>query len=101
EKNPYYPYSYLNLAVLYREKNYFYKAIEVITEGIENNSDSGFLYYNRSCFYSNIDELHKSFKDLVKSIELNDLFLDYMMKDKELDKLRNLKEYNDYLKSKL
>lgn len=101
EKNLYYPYSYLNLAVLYREKNDFYKAIEVITEGIKNNNDSSFLYYNRSCFYVNIGELHKAFNDLIKSIELNDLFFEYMIKDKELDKLRNLNEYNDYLKSKL
>ena len=27
------------------------KAIEIINEGIKENPEEGFLYYNRACFY--------------------------------------------------
>ena len=91
--NPKYPYSFLNLAVIYRENYGFIKAIEVIDEGIEENPNQGFLYYNRACFYVNIGELEKALEDINKSIELDDLFLDYMKKDKELDPIRKLEKY--------
>ena len=101
ESNPNYPYSYLNLAVIYRENDDYNKAIDVISEGIENNNDASFLYYNRSCFYANVNNLELSLKDLEKSIEMNEIFLDYMKKDRELDKIRKLKEYDELFGSKL
>jgi len=95
-ENPKYPYSFLNLAVIYREEGNFQRAIEVISDGIGENEDQGFLYYNRGCFYVNINENLKAFDDVEKSIELDDLFLDYMKKDKELDPIRELEEYQKF-----
>jgi tetratricopeptide (TPR) repeat protein len=95
-ENPKYPYSFLNLSVIYREEGNFEKAIEVINEGIKENQEQGFLYYNRACFYVNIKENLKAFKDVEKSIKLDDLFLDYMKKDRELDPIRELEEYKKF-----
>ena len=92
-ENPKYPYSFLNLSVIYRDDDDFLKAIDVISKGIVENEEQGFLYYNRACFYVNINENLKAIADVEKSIELDDLFLDYMKKDKELDPIRNLIEY--------
>ena len=50
KEDPYYPYSYLNYAVMYKEKGDYNRAIEIINEGILENEDRGFLYYNRACF---------------------------------------------------
>lgn len=69
------------------------KAIEIISEGIKENPNQGFLYYNRACFFVNLKELYKAFEDLNKAIELDDIFEDYMKSDEELNPLRKLKEY--------
>ena len=95
ESNPEYPYSFLNLAVIYREADDFIKAIEIINEGIKENEEQGFLYYNRACFYVNIGELDKALEDVIKCIDLDDLFLDYMKRDRELDPIRNLEKYKE------
>nr|WP_242855773.1 tetratricopeptide repeat protein [Ruminiclostridium josui] len=42
EKNPRYPYSYLNLSLIYMEENDIEKAIEVISNGIRYNADASF-----------------------------------------------------------
>lgn len=68
EENPYYPYSYLNYAVMYREKEDYNRAIEIINEGILENKDEGFLYYNRACFYVCINKLDLALEDILKSI---------------------------------
>ncbi len=83
--------------MIYREDNDFTTAINIINKGIEINPEEGFLYYNRACFYVNTKELLKALKDVEKCIELNDLFLDYMKKDKELDPIRDLKEYKEFI----
>jgi tetratricopeptide (TPR) repeat protein len=91
--NSKYPYSFLNLAVMFREEGDFKKAVEIINEGIKENEDQGFLYYNRACFYVHIQEYIKAIKDVEKSIKLDGFFLEYMKKDKELDPIRNFEEY--------
>lgn len=75
------------------------KAIEIINEGIKENPEEGFLYYNRACFYAAISELDLALDDVLKSIELNDFFVDYMKKDRELDGIRTLERYKKYLTS--
>ena len=71
----------------------FDTAIDIINEGIRENEEQGFLYYNRACFYVNIGELEKAFYDIEKSIQLDDIFLEYMKKDTELDPIRKLEIY--------
>ena len=101
KENSKYPYSYLNLSIIYKEKKEFETAIDIISEGIDNNPNSSFLYYNRCCFYVNINKLQQAFKDLIRSIELNNIFFEYMKEDEELDKLREIEEYKDYIKRSL
>ena len=79
--------------LIYREKEDYMKAIEIINEGIKENPEEGFLYYNRACFYAAISELDLALDDVLKSIELNDFFVDYMKKDRELDGIRTLERY--------
>ena len=95
EQNPYYPYSYLNYAVMYREKEDFKRAIEIINEGIVENEDEGFLYYNRACFYVGVNKLDLALEDVLKAIELNDFFEDYMKEDEELNDIRTLEKYKN------
>ena len=95
EVNPEYPYSYLNLAVIYKENKDFEMAVKIIDDGIKNNSEQGFLYYNRACFYVHMNKSIEAFNDIKKSIELDDIFLEYMKKDRELDPIRELKEYRE------
>lgn len=87
KENNEFPYTYLNLSLLYKE-NDIEKTIEIISEGIDNNEREGFLYYNRACFYSIKKDYEKAILDLNKAIELNDFFYEYMKKDRELDVLR-------------
>ncbi len=77
------------------EKEDYDKAIEIINEGILENEDEGFLYYNRACFYVGINKLELALEDVFKSIELNDFFEEYMKKDEELDAIRGLEKYKE------
>ena len=95
EQNQYYPYSYLNYAVMYREKEDFKRAIEIINEGIAENEYEGFLYYNRACFYVGVNKLDLALEDVLKAIELNDFFEDYMKEDEELNDIRTLEKYKN------
>lgn len=45
-----YPYSYLNLAVLLKSRGSYEEAINIISEGIENNSDEDFLFITEHAF---------------------------------------------------
>ena len=83
----------MNLAVIYREADDFIKAIEIINEGILENEDRGFLYYNRACFYTAINKLDLALDDILKAIELNDFFEEYMKEDEELNAIRELEKY--------
>ena len=78
---------------MYREREDYSRAIEIINEGIAENGDEGFLYYNRACFYVAVNKLDLALDDILKSIELNDFFEDYMKKDEELDAIRGLERY--------
>ena len=78
---------------MYREREDYSRAIEIINEGIAENEDEGFLYYNRACFYVAVNKLDLALDDILKSIELNDFFEDYMKKDEELDAIRGLERY--------
>ena len=98
EQDPYYPYSYLNYAVMYKEKGDYNRAIEIINEGILENEDRGFLYYNRACFYTAINKLDLALDDILKAIELNDFFEEYMKEDEELNAIRELERYKEMFK---
>ena len=78
---------------MYREKEDYTRAIEIINEGILENKDQGFLYYNRACFYVGINKLELALEDVLKSIELNDFFEEYMKEDEELNAIRELEKY--------
>lgn len=86
KSNPFYPYSFLNLAVTYKEEKNYKKAIEILNKGLEFNEEA-FLYYNRGCNYINLKNYENSLKDVKKSIELNSFFIEYSKKDKELEEI--------------
>ena len=89
ESNKEYPSSYLNLAVIYKEKNDFNSAIYYLTEGIKNNPSVAYLYYNRGCTFAKMQKFDIAKKDIEKSIELDDFFIEYSRKDKDLSWLYN------------
>ena len=59
------------------------------------NEDEGFLYYNRACFYVGVNKLDLALEDVLKAIELNDFFEDYMKEDEELNDIRTLEKYKN------
>ncbi|WP_139209564.1 TPR end-of-group domain-containing protein [Clostridium uliginosum] len=68
------------------------KAKEYYKKAIQKNPN-----YDKAYFYVNIGENLKVLIDVKKSIELNELFLDYMKKDNELDPIRNLEGYKELI----
>lgn len=89
ELEPSFPSSYLNLAVIYKESFDYSKGIFYLSEGIKNNLDVSYLYYNRGCMYVLNNEYENAIKDIKKSIELDDFFIDYSKKDTELKPIIN------------
>lgn len=91
------PYTFLNLAVLYKDLGYLETGIHYLSEGIHHNPQSGFLYYNRACFWAlvlnrelaqtsilNENHLNNALLDFKKSVSLNKDFLPYGEKDEDL-----------------
>ncbi|WP_010233122.1 tetratricopeptide repeat protein [Clostridium arbusti] len=96
KKDGSYEYSYLNLAVIYKYKN-TKKGIEILSKGINNCSEVYFLYYNRSCFYALINEENKACEDIIMALKLYPQFLKYVLEDEELEKVRNLNLFKEFL----
>ena len=65
------------------------KAIEVLTEGIENNPYAKYLYYNRACCYARLNEKDLAIRDLRKSLVLYPQIIEMIRVDEDLDTLRN------------
>lgn len=86
KNNEYYPYSYLNLALLYEEDD-LEECIKILSLGIENNPQQAFLYYNRGCHYIKAKEYNSAVKDIRRSIELDDFFIEYSRKDKDISEI--------------
>ncbi len=96
EKDENYEYSYLNLAVIYKYTN-TKKGIEVLSSGINNCSEIHFLYYNRSCFYTLIGEENRACEDIIMALKLYPQFLKYIFEDEELEKVRNLNSFKEFV----
>ena len=81
----FYPYAYLNLAIIYKDKkNDLKKAIEIYSKGIDNNPCSAVLYYNRACCFALIKDNMNAAKDLKVALSLDESLYEYMMEDEEL-----------------
>ena len=87
----------MNLAIIYKENKDYEKAIDIINEGIKENENQGFLYYNRACFLVHVDKVKEAFYDIKTSVELNESFFYYMKKDSELNPIRDLDEYKQFI----
>lgn len=92
----YYPYSYLNLGVMYIEEKEYKRAISVFTEGISNNPEAASLHYNRACCYAQLGAPEKALKDIIKALEIYPELEEFMKSDKELDEIRKLDAYKKY-----
>ncbi|MFL0249407.1 tetratricopeptide repeat protein [Clostridium neuense] len=96
EKDKTYEYSYLNLAVIYKYRD-TKKGIEVLSKGINNCSEVYFLYYNRSCFYALNNEQNKACEDIIMALKLYPQFLKYVLEDEELEKVRELASFKEFI----
>lgn len=83
-----YPYSFLNLSLLYKEEKKLDRAIVVISEGIRCNPGASFLYYNRACFLAMSGNIEEAFLDVVRAAKLNPEFISYADKDEDLECVR-------------
>lgn len=88
-----YPYSFLNLSLLYKKEEKLDRAIVVISEGIRCNPDASFLYYNRACFLAIAGNTDDAFVDVVRAAKLNPSFISFAEKDEDLANVRKLPGY--------
>ncbi|MGL4773782.1 MAG: tetratricopeptide repeat protein [Clostridium sp.] len=100
EEDEFYPYSYLNLAVLYKNEGDYLKGIDILSNGILNNPEQGFLYYNRACFLVHLKNYRDALMDVAISIKCNEFFREYAIEDKELLPLKELENYKSVLGEK-
>ncbi|AWI05864.1 tetratricopeptide repeat protein [Clostridium drakei] len=96
EKNKSYEYSYLNLAVIYKYAD-TKKGIEVLSSGINNCSETHFLYYNRSCFYALIGEENRACEDIIMALKLYPEFLKYILEDEELENIKKSNSFKEFV----
>ncbi|NLO38580.1 MAG: tetratricopeptide repeat protein [Ruminiclostridium sp.] len=88
-----YPYSFLNLSLLYKNEEKLDRAIVVISEGIRCNPNASFLYYNRACYLAISGNTDDAFVDVVRAAKLNPTYISYVEKDEDLENVRKLPGY--------
>lgn len=88
-----YPYSFLNLSLLYKKEEQLDRAIVVISEGIRCNPTASFLYYNRACYLAISGNTNDAFVDVVRAAKLNPSYISYAEKDEDLESVRKLPGY--------
>ncbi|MCT4563621.1 MAG: tetratricopeptide repeat protein [Maledivibacter sp.] len=93
KEEPCYPYSFLNLAIIYKEQQDYKRAIDIITKGIMYNEDTSVLYYNRACCYIHGDAFEKALRDIITATQLSPSLVEYVLKDEELDPIKELKAF--------
>ncbi len=88
-----YPYSFLNLSLLYKKEEQLDRAIVVISEGIRCNPNASFLYYNRACYLAIAGNADDAFMDVVRAAKLNPSYISYAESDEDLETVRKLPGY--------
>ena len=92
--NPHYSFTYLNLAILYKEVFQNYReSIALYTEGIRYNKEVSVLYYNRACCYALLNDNVSALEDIKISTQLSPSLIDYMKADEELAEVRKMPDY--------
>ena len=92
--NPEYSFTYLNLAILYKEVFEDYQeSIALYTEGIKCNPEVSVFYDNRACCYALLHENEKALEDIKFSTQLSPSLIEYMKTDDELSDIRQMPEY--------
>lgn len=81
---PDYGYAYLNLSVIYRDRNDLKAAIDILTQGINKTEKISYLYYHRACNFALSGDKENAMKDLAEAIRLYPDFENYMKQDEDL-----------------
>ncbi|EDS77302.1 conserved protein, tetratricopeptide repeat family protein, partial [Clostridium botulinum C str. Eklund] len=87
-------------AVIYVEKRDYKKALNIVTDGILNNKDADFLYYNRACYNIHLGNFKDAIDDLFKAVELYPGFIKYIKEDDELDPIKCFEEYKKIIRER-
>ena len=97
EHNLKHPYSFLNLAVIYKEQENYEAAEQVISKGIFYNDQVSVLYYNRALFRTYLERFDEAIEDLKQSVALSPSLRNYAIKDDEFEKLFEYRSYEKFL----
>jgi tetratricopeptide (TPR) repeat protein len=86
-----------------KDIHYFYlgrisKAIESSSESIRLNENYANAWYNRAGYYSHDNKIEKSLSDLQKAITIDKNYIDYALKDKDFDNMRNNAKFIEILR---
>lgn len=88
ELDPYNPYAYLNLALLFKIKGDHETSLHWLSEGLNYKTDSGFLYYHRSCINLLLGNKEDAVKDARKACLFDDYFVNFIQEDPDLESIK-------------
>lgn len=84
------------LGDLYTKKGLFEKGLEIDVRLSRLKPKDPMVLYNLACSYALLDHLNSSFNAIKKSIKCGYDDFDYLFKDKDLEKLRDLDIFKQY-----
>jgi len=73
--------------IYYRQKNYE-KALDCVEKAIETNPTDGMSWYNKSCYYSLLNQIPESIEALKRSIEIDVKNAKKAVRDKDFENVK-------------
>jgi tetratricopeptide (TPR) repeat protein len=89
-----------NLGVIYIQQRNYLKARNSLESAIRIKPEYVDPYYNLACLYSLKGNVMKSLENLKKAISLNKLVREWARKDRDLQNMRSVPEFEEIIKKK-
>jgi len=93
-------YALNNLGVIYIQQRNYSKAQNSLESAIRLKSEYVDPYYNLACLYASKGKVMKSLENLKKAISLNTLVREWARKDRDLQNMRGVPEFEKILEKK-
>lgn len=96
EKSPNFVEALMALGDVYTKKGMYQEGLEIDERLAKLRPYSSSVLYNLACSYSLLEDIHNAFNAIQRAIECGYRDFDYILKDRDLENLRQDKRFREY-----